>query len=62
MTFRLTDAQRELLEDKFVVWTRASIQGSPDFRDYNRRCAEAIKVALAICSEASAALGAQAHG
>jgi hypothetical protein len=49
----LTDAQRELLEDKFVLWVRASRDGAIDFRDYNRRAAEALKVALCICAEAS---------
>lgn len=48
---RLTDAQRELLEDKFVLWDRYSREGSMELRDYNRRAAEALKVALAICSE-----------
>jgi hypothetical protein len=55
---RLTDAQRELLEDKFVLWDKASrAYGSgPDAdtsRDYNRRAAGALKAALAICSEAT---------
>jgi hypothetical protein len=50
---RLTDAQRELLEDKFILWDRASREGNMDLRDYNRRAAEALKVALAICSEAA---------
>ena len=49
---RLTDDQRELLEDKFVLWERASREGSMELRDYNRRAAEALKVALSICSEA----------
>lgn len=48
----LTDTQRELLEDKFVLWERASREGPMDLRDYNRRAAEALKVALAIASEA----------
>jgi hypothetical protein len=47
----LTDAQRELLEDKFVLWDRASREGAMDLRDYNRRAAEALKVALGICAE-----------
>lgn len=46
----LTDAQRELLEDKFILWDRASREGSMDLRDYNRRAAEALKIALAIVS------------
>lgn len=49
---RLTDAQRELLEDKFVLWDRASREGNMELRDYNRRAAEALKAALALCSEA----------
>lgn len=47
----LTDAQRELLEDKFVLWTRLSQAGPMDLRDYNRRAAEALKVALGICAK-----------
>lgn len=53
MTERLTKAQRELLEDKFVLWDRASREGNVELRDYNRRAAEALKVALAIVAEAS---------
>ncbi len=49
---RLTDAQRELLEDKFMLWERAGREGSMDLRDYNRRAADALKTALAICAEA----------
>lgn len=56
----LTDAQRELLEDKFVLWDRASREGPIDLRDYNRRAAEALKTALAICSEASSVLAGEA--
>lgn len=48
----LTNAQRELLEDKFVLWDRASREGNMELRDYNRRAAEALKVALSICSSA----------
>ena len=48
----LTDAQRELLEDKFVLWDRASREGNMELRDYNRRAAEALKVALSIVSAA----------
>jgi len=52
MTPELTDTQRELLQDKFVLWERASSQGPMDLRDYNRRAADALKAALAICSAA----------
>lgn len=52
---KLTDAQRELLEDKFVLWERASREGPMDMREYNGRAAQALKVALAIVSEAAAA-------
>lgn len=45
---KLTVAQRELLEDKFLLWGKFSREGSMDLRDYNRRCAEALKVALSI--------------
>lgn len=51
----LTDAQRELLEDKFVLWERASRQGSMELRDYNRRAAEALKTALCIVSDTTPA-------
>lgn len=46
----LTDAHRELLEDKFLLWDRASREGPTDLRDYNRRAAEALKTALSICA------------
>lgn len=49
---KLTDEQRELLEDKYVLWDRASREGNMELRDYNRRAAEALKVALALASEA----------
>lgn len=48
---KLTDEQRELLEDKFVLWDRAAREGSQELRDYNRRAADALKVALALASE-----------
>lgn len=51
----LTDAQRELLEDKFLVWERQAREGPPDLRDYNARAAEALKIALSIVSGALAA-------
>lgn len=44
----LTDAQFELLADKYVLWDRASREGPMDLRDYNARAAEALKVALAL--------------
>jgi hypothetical protein len=56
----LTDAQRELLEDKFVLWTRAATEGPVDLRDYNRRAADALKAALALAAEAALATDAQA--
>ena len=52
----LTDAQRELLEDKFILWDRASREGPEDLRDYNRRAAEALKAALSVCAGCSCAL------
>lgn len=51
----LTDAQRELLEDKHSLWIRAGNTGPLDFRDYNLRAADALKVALALASSAEAA-------
>jgi len=43
----LTDAQRELLEDKAAVWERAAASGTVEWQDYNRRAAEALRAALA---------------
>jgi hypothetical protein len=54
----LTDAQRDLLEDKVVLWERASRVGAEDLRDYNRRAAEALKIALSICSALQARVAA----
>jgi hypothetical protein len=51
----LTDDQRVLLEDKFVLWDRASREGAMDLRDYNGRAAEALKIALSLASSAEAA-------
>lgn len=51
MTPALRPDQRELLEDKYVLWTTSAQNGRADFRDYNRRAAEALKAALAICAE-----------
>ena len=48
MKVRLTEAQRVLLEGKFMLWDRASREGNMELRDYNRRAAEALKIALAI--------------
>lgn len=47
----MTDAQHELLLDKYVLWEHASREGNIELRDYNRRCAEALKAALMIVSE-----------
>lgn len=52
MTDTLTEAQHELLEDKFTLWERAGREGHAELRDYNRRAAEALKAALAIVAEA----------
>ena len=52
----LSDAQRELLEDKFILWDRASREGPADMRDYNRRAADALKAALSIASGCNCAL------
>ena len=46
----MTEAQLELLRDKFVLWERASQNGPMDQRDYNRRAAEALKAALELVS------------
>lgn len=44
----MTEDQLEILRDKYVVWEAASRSGNTDLRDYNRRCAEALKAALCI--------------
>lgn len=44
----MTEAQLELLRDKYVVWERDSRTGNMDLRDYNARCAEAMKAALCV--------------
>lgn len=49
----MTEDQLELLRDKFILWDRASREGPIDLRDYNRRCAEALKAILAAYSEFS---------
>lgn len=46
----LTDQQRELLEDKFMLWDRAAREGNHELREYNRRAADALKIALSIVS------------
>lgn len=48
----VTDEQADLLRDKYVLWERASREGSVELRDYNRRSAEALKAALMVVSEA----------
>jgi len=48
----ITEDQLELLRDKYVLWERASREGHPDLRDYNKRAAEALKSALSIVSAA----------
>lgn len=47
----LTEAQLELLRDKYVLWERASREGNMELRGYNRRCAIALKALLAEQSE-----------
>jgi hypothetical protein len=47
----MTDAQAELLRDKYVLWELASRDGPMDLRDYNRRAAEALKSALMTCAQ-----------
>lgn len=42
----MTQDQFELLQDKYTLWDRASREGAMDLRDYNRRCAEALKQLL----------------
>lgn len=42
----MTEAQLELLRDKYVLWDRNAREGAMDLRDYNRRCADALKALL----------------
>jgi hypothetical protein len=42
----LTPDQRAILEDKADVWERSSRTGNMEMRDYERRCAEAMRAAL----------------
>lgn len=51
----MTEAQLELLRDKYVLWDRASREGSMELRDYNRRAADALKALLAANSDAGMA-------
>lgn len=51
----MTEDQRILLEDKYVLWERASREGPTELRDYNRRAAEALKACLALASGAYSA-------
>lgn len=54
----------ELMRDKFVLWSRSARQGPMDMRDYNARCAEALKVLIAEHSETHDLLadGPKGHG
>lgn len=51
----MTEAQLELLRDKYTLWDRAAREGSMDLRDYNRRAADALKALLAHQSGGSGA-------
>jgi len=42
----LSDAQRELLDDKLDLWRRAAGEGPMDSRDYNRRAVDALTILL----------------
>lgn len=52
----MTEAQLELLRDKYVLWERASREGALAMRDYEQRAAEALKALLAEWEEAHNAL------
>ena len=54
----MTDDQFALLQDKIVVWSRASREGAMDLRDYNHRCAEALRAALVERADAISRLSA----
>lgn len=42
----MTDDQFALLQDKVALWGNASVSGSMELRDYNRRAREALATAL----------------
>lgn len=42
----LTPEQIVLLRDKLGLWRHQAETGSDDWRDYNRRCADALQAAL----------------
>ena len=42
----MTEAQLELMRDKYCLWVAASVSGGMEQRDYHRRCAEALKALL----------------
>lgn len=44
----LTDKQRELLLDKLDAWRQQTSQGNTEWRDYHRRCVEALEAVLSI--------------
>jgi hypothetical protein len=43
----VTADQLALLRDKIELWSLRAERGLPDFRDYDQRCAEALKALLA---------------
>jgi hypothetical protein len=42
----VTELQIILLQDKFMLWRKASREGPTELRDYNRRCADALQALL----------------
>jgi hypothetical protein len=52
----VTEAQLELLRDKYVLWERFSREGPMDTRDYDRRAAEALKALLSEREDAANAI------
>lgn len=48
----MTEEQRLLLEDKFLLWQKAAREDVHDLREYNQRCADALQAYLAAASEA----------
>jgi len=49
----LTRSQRELLDDKVDVWRAQTKVGRDEWRDYHRRCVEALEAALRIVDAAT---------
>lgn len=49
----LTEADREILDDKLTLWTQWSHEGNMEMRDYHGRCAKAMSAVLQIVDAAA---------